>query len=137
MEIFDSLTHPMPDGTWISGHGIYDNNINKLMNEMVQYNIKWALAVGMGGEIGGYELETYSDYIRSNSNNLYPVAFLDPKAVGEGGIKKFITRVKRSGYIGIKIHPRFANLSYSDGLLHTSILEANNQGIVPLLCSYH
>src|SRR5216110_2641880 len=73
--LFDSLTHPTLDGTWI-GATPCNNILRELESEMVANNVEWALAVGMK-DIGGYRLEAYADYIRSASQKLFPIAYYD------------------------------------------------------------
>ena len=64
--IFDSLTHPTLDGRWMGKKSNLVNTAEKLLEEMAEHDIAWALAVGMGG-VGGYDENSYATYIRGQS----------------------------------------------------------------------
>lgn len=135
--IFDSLTHPMPSGGWLNEKYDGRNSVRQLLAQMKSSNIKWALAVGMGEKIGGYKEKTYASFIRTYSDNLLPIAFVNFEVLNAGTtVTEYLHRLKSLGYVGIKIHPRFSSINYSNAFLVSIIKEANQLGLVILLCTY-
>lgn len=135
--IFDSLTHPMPNGNWLTPKYDGQNSVQFLLSAMEVNNIQWALAVGMGSKVGGYQEDNYASFIRSQSAKLFPVAFVDFEALESGiSVGEYLRRLKRLGYVGIKIHPRLASINLSNAFLVDLIKEANQLGLVVLLCTY-
>lgn len=136
--IFDSLTHPMPNGKWLLPK--YDglNSIQHLLLAMAENNVKWAFAVGMGSRIGEYQEENYASFVRQNSDNLYPVAFFNFDVLGSGtSIEGYLRRLKRLGYVGVKIHPRISSIDFANSYLPEIIKEANQLDLIVLLCTYY
>lgn len=135
--IFDSLTHPMPNGNWLLPK--YDglNTVQHLLTVMAENNVQWALAVGMGTKVGGYQEESYASMILDNSDNLFPIAFFDFDVLESGiSIGDYLRRLKRLGYAGIKIHPRFASINLANSHLPGVVKEAGQIGLAVLLCTY-
>lgn len=136
--IFDSLTHPMPLGSWINSDYGGLNKIEYILADMRQNNVGWAFAIGMGEKIGGYKENSYSAYIYNNSDNLFPVAYLDFSQVKacKGGINTYISRIKSLGYVGIKIHPRFSKINIDHIDVVQALRAANKVGLIVFICSY-
>lgn len=135
--IFDSLTHPMPSGGWLKPEYEGKNSISGLLHEMEVNNIQWALAVGMGENIGSYNENEYAAFIADHSNSLFPVAFLDFQVLESGtSISSYLSKLKRLGYVGIKIHPRFSRITFANKYLPGLIKEANQVGLLVLICTY-
>lgn len=135
--IFDSLTHPMPNGNWISSQYDGQNSLTNLLSDMKKYNVQWTLAVGMGSKIGAYKVEDYASFIRRESENIFPVAFVDFALFNNAfAVVKYLKKMKSLGYIGIKIHPRLSRVNLSNPLLPVLIKEANQLGLVAMLCTY-
>ncbi|WP_448556502.1 amidohydrolase family protein [Thalassotalea montiporae] len=137
--LFDCLTHPMPNGNWM--HTAYDgkNSIQVLLESMERANVKWALAVGMGTDIGGYKEATYADFVRSHSEKLFPIAYLDVMAVKDystASLSAYFKSLKKAGYVGIKMHPRLGKFSLCDEFLVTAIRLAVDHKLCPMLCTY-
>lgn len=137
--IFDSLTHPTPNGNWLGEK--YDglNTVETLLTRMQNSNIKWSLAVGMGESIGAYKEATYAQYIRSYSDNLYPIAFVEPliwKSKSNADIKNYFLYLISIGYVGIKLHPRIGNFSFCDEVVSRLVREAASVDMIVLLCTY-
>src|SRR5947207_12120752 len=114
--LFDSLTHPTLDGTWIGGLPS-QNTLPDLEAAMVANQVEWACAVGMK-DIGSYSLKSYADYLRSASQKIFPVAYYD---FNESDTARDISRqlddISRCGYLAIKIHPGFSRIDLrSSGL---------------------
>jgi len=135
--IFDSLTHPMPNGRWLDSSPQIGNSTSQLLTNMASANVNWALAVGMGGGIGGYDERTYASFIRNSSENIFPVAFAEFDSIGRpADVIGYLRQIRNLGYVGIKIHPRISNIDYSNRFLVPLIAEANQQGLLVLLCTY-
>ena len=135
--IFDSLTHPMPDGSWLAPVSSGKNTVQALLASMEENNIQWALAVGMGAKVGGYEERGYASFIRNQSERLFPVAFADFEVLDAGvPVGMYLRRLRGLGYVGIKIHPRLSRIGLSNEFLPRLIREANQIGLCVLLCTY-
>ena len=99
-------------------------------------DVRWALAVGMVN-VGGYDAEHYAAAIRSCSSQLLPVAYCEfDKLADTKSIKRFVKEVAGWGYVGIKIHPRFSQISLRHKHLVPVIQEAADYGLFACLCSY-
>jgi len=135
--IFDSLTHPMPNGNWLIPRYDGQNTIERLNNEMKANNVGWGLAVGMGRNIGGYSEEGYASFVLDNSNSLFPVAFFDFRILNSGvTVKDYLNRLKAIGYVGIKIHPRLSSVNAQNPFLKEIITISNSIGLAILFCTY-
>lgn len=134
--IFDCLTHPTLNNNWL--HPAYDGNANidKLIIEMKKNNIEFAFAVGMKN-IGEYKIDKYVDFITNKSKNLYPIAFFDfEKIKSKADIIPYLNDIKSFGYYGIKIHPRFSKINFTNEYLDTIILNSNKLDLIPMICTY-
>ena len=133
--LFDSLTHPTLDGTWI-GATPCKNTLRKLEAEMVDNNIEWAFAVGMK-DIGGYAVEAYADYIRSATQKVFPIAYYDfNESDTRSEIVRKLKNISRCGYSGVKIHPGFSSIDIRSEGLREVLREANAQELPVLLCTF-
>lgn len=134
--LFDAITHPTINGTWLNDKAYYENNIDNLLCNMSEFNIKWAFAVGME-TIGNYNVKTYVEFIKSKSEYLYPIAYFDFKRVKNNiDIEKYIIYLKSLGYFGIKIHPRFSLVDLNNMFLEQIIKIANRNKMIVMLCTY-
>lgn len=131
--IFDTLSHPTINGNWL--HPRYDGMAvaSDMLVQMEQSNICGTFAVGMKG-IGGYDEERYVKSFRGNK--FLPVAFLDFEGLEERHIKTRLQEVKSKGYVGVKLHPRFAHFYLTDSRLQKIIDCANELNLIPLLCTF-
>lgn len=133
--LFDCTTHPTPDGTWLRPDDGSGNTFEALKDEMDAHGVPWALAHGMG--LGGYEEDTYAERARAAGDGILPVAFFDPDAVQtQDDVGAWLERAKDLGYVGVKIHPRLARLTYADERLPPLIMGAQRLGLAVLLCTY-
>jgi predicted TIM-barrel fold metal-dependent hydrolase len=134
--IFDCLTHPTLNGDWILPNYPQKSRIEILINEMKVNNIKWAFAVGMEG-IGSYNEKDFSLMIKKSNTNLLPIAYF-PKSVmtGKNKLANWISNIKKSGYSGVKIHPRFLNININNPHLIELVKRCNSKNLVVLLCTY-
>jgi len=133
--LFDSLTHPTPDGTWI-GAAPCKNTLLELESEMADNNVEWALAVGMK-DIGGYDLEAYADYIRSANQKVLPIAYYDFNESDSGReIAHKLEQISRCGYVGIKLHPTFSGIDLRSKGLREVLCEAGSRSLPVLLCTF-
>jgi predicted TIM-barrel fold metal-dependent hydrolase len=133
--LFDSLTHPTLDGTWIGGVA-RNNTLSELEAEMTANNIGWACAVGMR-DIGSYALEAYADHIRSSSQKIFPVAYYDfNQSDTHREINGQLDEIVRYGYSAIKIHPGFSRVDIRRPGLREVLCEAGGRGLPVLLCTF-
>lgn len=65
-----------------------------------------------------------------------PIAFLDFDGLEESSIHQRLQEIKNKGYVGIKLHPRFAGFYLSDKRLAKVIDYANEIDLIPLLCTF-
>jgi len=133
--LFDSLTHPTLDGTWI-GSAAVNNTLPELESEMSAHNINWAFAVGMK-DTGGYSLEAYADYIRSASQKVFPIAYYDfnESDTGRELISK-LENISRCGYLGIKLHPVLSGIDIRSEGLREVFCEAGSRKLPVLFCTF-
>jgi predicted TIM-barrel fold metal-dependent hydrolase len=135
LPLFDSLTHPTPDGSWYSA-ATRGNTVRHLEAAMAAYNVRWALAVGMKG-IGGYRVETYADHLRAAKKKLFPIAYFDFQPTDSiAAIRRQLDAITRHGYVGIKLHPRHSRIDLRSRKLPAVFAEAARRGLVVLLCTY-
>ena len=133
--LFDSLTHPTLDGTWIGGVP-RQNTLQALEAEMVANKVEWACAVGMKS-IGAYRLEAYADYIRTASQKIFPVAYYDFNDSDTArDISRQLDDISRCGYLGIKIHPGFSRIDLHSPGLRAVLSEAGSRSLPVLLCTF-
>ena len=133
--LFDSLTHPTLDGTWI-GAAPGKNTLPELESEMAANNVEWAFAVGMK-DIGGYSLEAYADYIRSATQKVFPIAYYDFHESDTGReIVRKLENISRCGYLGIKVHPGFSRIDLRSEGLREVLREAGSRKLPVLLCTF-
>ncbi|MBW5448461.1 amidohydrolase family protein [Cohnella sp. CFH 77786] len=133
--LFDSLTHPTIDGSWLKQSSETNNHIKTVIDQMQIYNVQWALAVGMEG-IGGYNSERYASFIFEHSDRIFPIAYFNEFSSGIGDISSSLKRLKEMGYIGIKIHPRFSSLRLDKPIIVDIIQECNRLRLVVMICTY-
>jgi len=134
--IFDSLTHPTLNGDWILPKYQGRARLNELETQMEVSNVRWAFAVGMRG-IGDYDGRSYLEFVRSSSKCLLPVAYFDYKASESAAdVKQRIRRLKKLGYLGIKLHLRFSRIRLTDKILPQVIKRAADAQMPVLLCTY-
>nr|BCN22272.1 putative monosaccharide biosynthesis protein [Vibrio mimicus] len=133
----------MPNGNWI--HKKYDNlnTLNALKNAMKNNDVFWGIACGMGSDIGDYDESSYARFILDSNTNsdvkLYPIAFLDfanIRNMNKVQMLKYFSYLKSLGYIGVKMHPRFAKFSFTDESIPRIIDILNESGLMPFLCTY-
>ena len=134
--LFDSLTHPMPDGGWIHERYRGQNTIEALLVQMREARIGKAFAIGLGTTIGGYHEDTYADWVRAASPDLLPVAFADIPTAIQLGVDAYVQRLRARGYVGIKIHPRIAEITLSHAFLPDLIRAAHAHRLLVFVCTY-
>jgi hypothetical protein len=137
--IFDSLTHPMPNGNWLHDSYCGKNALPVIVQELAQSNIKWALAVGMGPNIGNYCESDYVQFITAENTNIFPVAYIDfplVRDLDKAAIKNYLLGLSQLGYVGIKLHPRMGQFSFCEPQIATIIKMAADIELAVLLCTY-
>ena len=127
--IFDALAHPTLNGKWIRAH---DNaSFETLQQQMASSSVKWACAVGMDG-IGDYSHETFFAECQQY-DNLFPVAGFNPL---DGNIAEALARIKKIGFYGIKIHPRYSKVALTDERMDLTLKECAKIGLPVFLCTF-
>lgn len=137
--LFDSLTHPSVDGSWMVPNISHKNTAELLLESMHQYNIRWALSVNMGAVTGNYSDQQYADFIAPNSKKLFPIAYLNVdllRGKNQNQLQNHFERLVIMGYIGVKLHPRFSDFTFSDPFIAQIIRLASIQKLTILLCTY-
>lgn len=135
--IFDSLTHPMPNGKWLHPKYGNQNTVENLLTDMKRSRVFWALAVGLGEQLGEYSDESYSKFIYDRSENLFPVAFLNlQNFTSIRQLEEHLNYLRKQKYVGIKIHPRLSKISYSHPYLKEVVSIGNSIDLKVLLCTY-
>jgi len=141
--LFDSLTHPMPDGSWL--HPRYDgiNTFATVLAEMAEAGVSRALAVALGSGTVGYHPDTYANLVKAASDGagtdveLYPVAYAP---VGDEDfmkdLPKHLDSFKAGGYIAVKIHPRISDVDLDAEPIRHVMQAAASVGLPVLLCCY-
>jgi predicted TIM-barrel fold metal-dependent hydrolase len=133
--IFDSLTHPTLDGSWIKAIPSA-NTLRELEAEMSATNVRWAFAVGMKG-VGGYREEMYADYVRTASQKILPIAYFDyQESETRSRVCSKLDIIAGRGYVGIKLHPRFSGINLRSKKLPGVLLEAARRQLAVLICTY-
>lgn len=141
--IFDSLTHPMPNGNWISSKYDNKNHMDDLVRGMKSNGINWAICCGLGSKIGNYNLYDYSKLVAQTRNkhgvHLESVAFIDEEIFHSKSQEEQIATlklIKDLGYVGIKLHPGISNFEFSSKKLKVLVEMSNKANLIPFLCTY-
>ena len=105
--IFDCLTHPSLDGSWI--HSRWDglNSFEGLRKKMSSADVRWAFAVSMG-TVDGWNVGAYPSECGQPGPKLFPVAYLDPDTPPN------FKSLCEQGFVGVKIHPRKSRIRFDD-----------------------
>ncbi len=129
LAIFDSLSHPTLNGKWLRESD--DACFETLLKQMNSSSVKWACAVGMDG-IGNYSHELYFAECQKY-DNLFPIAGFNPL---EGNISEELNKLKKIGFYGIKLHPRFSKFSLADEHIDLTLKECAWIGLPVFLCTF-
>lgn len=150
--IFDSATHPTLTGDWLQfivsdeGRGRWEslqldrvNSIESLQTEMRAQDVKWAVAMGMGG-VGSYDEKTYASAIRASRDRdyeIFPIAFAPLGRFSEQiSAPDWVARAINLGYSGVKIHPRIAGIGLDSPSVHQLMEAAGAAGLPVFICTY-
>lgn len=128
--IFDSLSHPTLTGEWVNGKNL-DASFKNLNDKMNEEGYNYALAVGLHG------IENYNHQKFITECNKYPS--LIPIAGYDVSVKDFereLENIKQLGFRGIKIHPRYSKLNYSENNLNQVFRYCGKTGLIILYCTY-
>jgi predicted TIM-barrel fold metal-dependent hydrolase len=134
--IFDCLTHPTLNGDWILPEYPQKSRLDNLADEMKTNNIKWGFAVGMDG-IGDYDEKKFLEMIKKSGANLFPVAYYPfPKISGKKKLSEWVSGIKKTGFAGVKIHPRLSGIKLDNQNLVELVKVCNSENLAVLLCTY-
>src|SRR5438045_6538620 len=133
--LFDALAHPTPNGDWLGARAAGRNTFARYLREMTDANCRWALCVGLGG-IGGYDESKYAELVRSTSPRMYPIAYFDfAQDLRQSAVDRHFGRLRDTGFRGIKIHPRLAQIQFDHPSLPSVIQRAMHADLSVLLCT--
>lgn len=127
--LFDSLSHPTVSGKWL---GNRPSTFDALSRELREANFLGACAVGLDG-VEGYGHEAFLKACSAHPD-LVPVAGFNPRVKSIAGE---MDTLKRMGFKGIKIHPRFSRLNQADPVLVEVLKAAAERGLVVFYCTYY
>lgn len=135
--IFDTLTHPSLDGSWIHSRWNGKNSFSQLSLSLQEANVKWAFAVSMGTS-GAYDIHKYPKACLSVEKIiLFPIAFLDFRQFSDlNQLEKWLRSLPDQGFKGVKLHPRLSRFDLDHPLLVHVIIESNKLNLLPLFCTY-
>ena len=135
--IFDSLTHPSLDGSWLfaahgSGRNCFQSNIDALRTA----GVRWAWAVAMGNT-GAYDASRYAAACADSPIPMMAAAFAPlPDFKTHAETEDWLRLCKQQGYRGVKLHPRLAGFDLSHPQLAPLIIAAHRLDLIPFLCTY-
>ncbi len=132
-KVFDSVVHIKKDGRWYGTD--YDASLGRLLTEFYNNSfLKKAVLMGLPGDDHNYLFEI----VKKHKEIFIPVGAITMKRNdSEEVIFKKITELKKFGFQGIKIHPRFLKMNLSDKNISVAIKLAGEQGMVSFLCTAH
>jgi len=127
--IIDTLAHPTLSSTWLKEK--LNSSFNDLIVSMEKASFSKALAVG----IWGIENYSHKKFIEAcfEFDCLIPIAGLDTQTIN---IEREIELIKRLGFRGIKIHPRFSKMHYIHNQLDKIFEVAGKNNLVVMYCTY-
>src|SRR5690606_2808955 len=132
--IFDSLTHPCFNGSWM-GNAMVSNTFPALLMSMKEANVDRALCISQRKVDPSTGYTEYSTLVRSISSNLFPVIIPDYNEITDD-VQAYVRDVKDSGYVAIKIHPRISKIDLCDRKCIALIQEASEAGLPLMICTY-
>jgi predicted TIM-barrel fold metal-dependent hydrolase len=99
---FDSLVHVTRDGRWTTGR--HDASYARLVAELDRARVERACLVGLPGVVDNeYVLECAA----ASGGRLVPIAGVNPvEFAAPDALPSRIAALARSGFVGIKLHPR-------------------------------
>jgi len=111
INLFDSNCHPTANGTWLNKQK--DNSISNLIKSIRKNKIIGAFAVGLNN------IDNYSHFnfikMAKKSPLLIPIAGVNP--IEENTFEDYYN-LKKMGFAGIKIHPRFSKINLEENKSH-------------------
>ena len=136
--LFDSLTHPTPDGTWLDPRYNGRVDADSLRQQMEATEVSKVMAVGMGDNVGGYQELKYAEWVRSRIPGGYPVAYCSPLdcETSDQALSDQFRSLHAAGYVGIKLHPRMGGFTFQDPQVASVIQAAHESGLFAMLCTY-
>jgi uncharacterized protein len=117
---FDSLVHATRHGRWTTGR--HDASFARLIAELERASVDRACLVGLPGVVDN---EFVLECAAASSGRLVPVAGVNPAAR--------VAALARSGFAGIKLHPRLNGFDPLDERSIAAIAAAGSNGLVVFL----
>jgi predicted TIM-barrel fold metal-dependent hydrolase len=130
IQLFDANSHPTVAGGWPSKD--LDSSFKKLSSELTANHYRGACAVGVWG-LECYAHGAFLELCRKNAN-LVPIAGYFPQ--NASAIQGELTDIRKTGYRGIKIHPRDPHIDLRDPRLVDTFQAAAQLELAIFLCTY-
>lgn len=132
---FDSLAHPTLTGNWVGKEK--SATFEKLIASLKEGQFEGACAVGIWGQ-EGFETERFVEECR-RFKSLVPIAGWNPgkeQPKSSDFFEKQILKVRELGYRGIKIHPRWNQVTLEDPNLAQTLGICEELQFPVFLCTY-
>jgi predicted TIM-barrel fold metal-dependent hydrolase len=127
--LLDSLAHPTISGGWLGRPLAAD--FHSLTQQLEEGGFMGACAIGLDG-IEGYSHQAFARACLEIPG-LIPIAGFDPER--DAGIEA-MQALRRMGFKGIKIHPRFSNLTRRLDTLGEALKNAGEADLTVFFCTY-
>lgn len=137
LPLFDSLSHPMPDGNWLQPRYAGSSKAEDLVEAMQAHGVQGTLAVGMGDQVGGYREESYCDWVVRSIPGALPIAWFGFTESDLQDVPARMAAIRERGYRGIKIHPRRCGIDFRHPRLREVVRAAHEADLPVLLCTYN
>jgi len=130
MKFFDSLTHVTRDGSWIGERG-FDASLARLIRDMSEANAYRACLVSIADFVDN---EVIIESARAHPDKFIPIAGLNPRSLATNRrVEAVVREIKKSGFAGIKLHPRLNGYDPLDDKCIAAVDAAGEHGLVVLL----
>ncbi len=129
LPLLDSLAHPTLSGHWL-GRAVRAD-FDTLMTELSDARYLGACAIGLDG-VGGYDHVNFIEHCNAHPG-LIPIAGFNPT---RDASPEDMFALRRMGYRGVKIHPRFSGLTRRLDSLGPSLRAAGTAGLTVFFCTY-
>lgn len=129
LPLLDSLAHPTLSGKWLEKAVSAD--FASLSAELSNAGYIGACAVGLDG-IEGYDHADFAAQCRAHGN-LIPIAGFNPL---RDNSRERMRSLRRMGFRGIKIHPRFSGHTQRLDSLGPALRRAGEAGLAVFYCTY-
>lgn len=128
--IIDSIAHITQDGKWFSTP--HDASLNRLVDEQKKSGVDKSILVGMPNfDDDAFILKVSKQY----SDKFIPVSGVALRDLTEAQISDKIELLKSKGFLGIKIHPRFSEVSLLSDEVNYALEYADKYNMPVMICT--